>query len=397
MRKIIALAITAQIGLVCSGVSFGATAQKTLAAGAQSEEAYGYIDRNGKIVIPPGFDEAGPFSEGLAAVKVGDKFGYVDKTGTMKIAPAFDTAEPFKEGLAAVTNASAEYRLFGFIDKEGKFVVEPKFDTAHSFSEGVAAVKFARGSDITSGADWGYIDKTGKTAIAPKFRDAGEFNKGLAIVQSGQHYGVIDRDGAYMVKPSYHLILPSQDNTMTYLKLSGTVMGLTGLGHNWLVTGGLFGFLDSHGKTIVKPAYDGASYFSEGLACVASGAKEKNGQPRKWTYIDSNGNTTIDGKYSFGLPFSEGLAPVAKGRWQTGMAPSLVAAKWGFIDKRGKVIVPLTYDEAHSFAGGLARVVSDDKTGLIEHNGKLVIEPKFSDADDFSEDLAAVKTDRVKN
>ncbi len=116
---------------------------------------------------------------------------------------------------------------------------------------------------------------------------------------------------------------------MTYLKLSGSVMGLVGLGHNWLVTGGLFGFLDDHGKPIIKPAYDGASYFSEGLACVASGAEEKDGQPRKWTYIDSNGNTTIDGKYNFGLPFSEGLAPVAKGRWQTGMSPSLVSAKWG--------------------------------------------------------------------
>lgn len=397
MRKIIALAFTAQIGLTCSGLYFEAPAQKALAAGIMSEEAYGYIDRNGKMVIPPGFDEAGPFSEGLAAVKVGEKFGYVDKSGTMKIEPRFDKAEAFKEGMAAVVDASQEEKLYGFIDKEGKFVIEPAFEEANSFSEGVAAVKFQRKQGMGFDTQWGYIDKAGKTVIEPKFSEAGEFNKGLAIIQNGQHYGVIDRDGAFLVKPSYQLILNSPDNTLTYLKLSGSVMGLTGLGHNWIVSGGLFGFLDKNGKTIIKPTYDGASSFSEGLACVASGADEKDGRPRKWTYIDNTGNTTIDGKYSFGLPFSEGLAPVAKGRWQMGMAPSLVAAKWGFIDKKGKVVVPLTFDDAYPFAGGMARVVSDDKTGFLDHNGKVVIEPKYSDADDFSEDLAAVKTDRAKN
>lgn len=397
MRKIIALAITAQVGLICSGFNFGMPGLKAMAASAKSEEAYGYIDRNGKMVIQPGYDEAGPFSEGLAAVKIGERFGFVDKTGAMKIEPRFSEAGSFKEGLAAVVDASAVEKLYGFIDKEGKFVIEPAFEDAHSFQEGVAAVKFKRGDGVGSDAQWGYIDKTGKTVIKPQFSDANEFNKGLAIIQNGQHYGVIDRDGTFLVKPSYQLILQSPDNTLTYLKLSGSVMGLTGMGHNWIVTGGLFGFLDSKGKTIIKPTYDGATPFSEGLACVATGAKEKDGRPRTWTYIDANGNKTIDGKYSFGLPFSEGLAPVAKGRWQMGMSPSLVAAKWGFIDKKGKVIVPLTFDDAYPFAGGMARVVTDDKTGFLDHNGKIAIEPKYSDADDFSEDLAAVKTERAKN
>jgi hypothetical protein len=69
----------------------------------------------------------------------------------------------------------------------------------------------------------------------------------------------------------------------------------------------------------------------------------------------------------------------------------------GFIDKKGKVVVPLTFDDAYPFVGGMARVVSDDKTGFLDHNGKIAIEPKYSDADDFSEDLAAVKTERAKN
>lgn len=37
---------------------------------------YGYIDKTGKIIITPQFDEAYPFSEGLASVKIGGKIAH---------------------------------------------------------------------------------------------------------------------------------------------------------------------------------------------------------------------------------------------------------------------------------------------------------------------------------
>jgi len=44
-------------------------------------EKWGYIDKTGKIVFEPQFDNAGYFSEGLAGVRIGKKYGYIDKTG----------------------------------------------------------------------------------------------------------------------------------------------------------------------------------------------------------------------------------------------------------------------------------------------------------------------------
>ncbi len=43
---------------------------------------YGYIDRSGKFVIQPRFDNAGSFKDGIANVKLGDKIFYIDKNGT---------------------------------------------------------------------------------------------------------------------------------------------------------------------------------------------------------------------------------------------------------------------------------------------------------------------------
>jgi hypothetical protein len=44
-------------------------------------KGWGYIDRHGTMVIPPGFDFAGSFSSGLAEASKGDRRGYIDRSG----------------------------------------------------------------------------------------------------------------------------------------------------------------------------------------------------------------------------------------------------------------------------------------------------------------------------
>ena len=100
---------------------------------------WGYIDRSGKIIIPPQFDYAWFFSEGLAPVKIGRKWGYIDKSGKIVIEPRFDWAESFSEGLAgvcignclpAIERGYMKFRgvylgYWGYIDKSGKYIWEP--------------------------------------------------------------------------------------------------------------------------------------------------------------------------------------------------------------------------------------------------------------------------------
>src|ERR1041384_2177978 len=65
----------------------------------EKDGKWGYIDATGKLVIQPQYDCTFPFSEGLAAVCVGNKIGYIDTAGKLIIQPQYDFAYPFSDGL----------------------------------------------------------------------------------------------------------------------------------------------------------------------------------------------------------------------------------------------------------------------------------------------------------
>jgi hypothetical protein len=46
-----------------------------------AEKKEGYIDKKGKVVIKPVFDEADEFNNGIAWVSIGRKSGYIDRKG----------------------------------------------------------------------------------------------------------------------------------------------------------------------------------------------------------------------------------------------------------------------------------------------------------------------------
>jgi hypothetical protein len=106
----------------------------------------GYIDRSGKIVIEPQFLGAGPFNEGLAPVLIPlpaekgapadkttpsrprGKMGYIDRTGKVVIPPRFFRTSAFKNGVARVSENPYHH---GCIDKTGAYlwqITEPDWD-----------------------------------------------------------------------------------------------------------------------------------------------------------------------------------------------------------------------------------------------------------------------------
>lgn len=109
--------------------------------------------------------------------------------------------------------------------------------------------------------------------------------------------------------------------------------------------------------------------------------KPKKSDNGRWGYVDEDGDWVIKPRYDYAYGFSEGLALVR------------LDEKSGFIDQTGKEVVPCIYDYAWDFCEGFARVELDDKRGYIKPDGSWLVEPKFDGAGYFSEGLASVELD----
>jgi hypothetical protein len=89
----------------------------------QGDSTAGFIDKTGRIQIPVRFNWTFGFSEGMAAVRVGDKWGYINTTGTMVIQLQFSNATSFVDGLALVETGT----FWSYIDAHGSVVLGDVF------------------------------------------------------------------------------------------------------------------------------------------------------------------------------------------------------------------------------------------------------------------------------
>jgi hypothetical protein len=328
---------------------------------------HGFIDRTGKIIIKPDFVQCSGqarFVDGLAVActKESDKAGFIDKTGIFVIEQKFSDARNFSEGLAAVY--LGEFRMHrgfdkaGFIDKTGKILVEPIYDDVKDFSEGLAAVRKNGRS--------GFVDKTGKIVIPLQFDYAFSFAEGLAAVFVNGKYGFIDHTGKIVIEPQFTDANRFSEN-FAVVKIGGTtILPYPYSTYQERETIGKietkYGFINKKGQIVYSFSASRADSFSNGLAAVET--LDGIG------FINEKGEFAIQPKFSgiFGQTphFSEGLSLIG-----------LKGNKIGFIDKTGKVVIKIDYEYADDFENGLAQVCEQviNTCGYIDKTGKVIWPP----------------------
>jgi hypothetical protein len=306
----------------------------------ESDEKWGYIDKEGKYVINPQFKEAFLFTEGLALVQSQDgKYGYIGEDGKFVINATYKNATIFSDGLAFVT---VENGFPTCIDNKGEVKFELKdVAEASSFQEGFAAVKIKD--------KWGYIDKSGKVVINPQFEDAADFEEGLAAISTKKdkdsketNWGYIDTEGKIVINPQF---------SKAYSFREGKAL---------VSDGKKFGYIDTKGLYAINPQFDEAKWFSDGIAAIKQG--------ESWGFINSEGKIIINPQFEKATSFRKGLAAVRSGK-----------DNWGYIDKDGKYVVNPQFKDASRFhSDDITPVLSGDKIGFIDKAGKFVVNPQFT-------------------
>ena len=332
---------------------------------------FSYIGPNGETVIPPKFEEANQFREGLAAVQKGRLYGFVDKSGDYVIEPQFHYADGFSEGMARVV--LEKWGKDGYINESGEFIVPPRFTTARRFSEGLAAVRDEQGG-------WGYIDKSGNYVINPEWDEAHTFSGELGLAEKDDVLFVIRRNDLSRTKVE-------TEGYTSWTRPFTEGLAPVQIGFGW-------GYVDGNGRFAISPQFEWAFNFNEGLALVETSDS--------FGYIDKSGRFVIgpfkaqQGLTSFVVgpmsasvgSFREELVPLTTGNGKWGYR-----ARWrtDYCDRDGRTVITTDFMQAQAFSEGLAAVRSvNGKWGYIDKHGSVVITPQFVSAGPFSEGLACV-------
>ena len=89
---------------------------------------YGYVNKEQIFIIPPKFDFAAEFSEGLARVSYNKKFGFIKENGEIISPFEYDIAFDFRNGFAIVGKMSNQKLFYGVINKAGKIVLNIEYE-----------------------------------------------------------------------------------------------------------------------------------------------------------------------------------------------------------------------------------------------------------------------------
>lgn len=133
-------------------------------------------------------------------------------------------------------------------------------------------------------------------------------------------------------------------------------------------TKGKWGFVNSSGSVIVKHQLDAASYFDfDGIAIVKKnnlyGFLQKDGTLGKCKYTSIQRESENIYKVSIGGKNKDG---------------QLEGAKWGYVDSKEQILIPIAYDMIYPFQNEEAYVMKGKKTGMINRQGNLVFPLKYT-------------------
>jgi hypothetical protein len=304
--------------------------------------AWGFINNRGKTVIPPRFEAAQPFSEDLAAVKREGRWGYIDRNGSEVIPIRYRTAQNFRNGVAIVDTGLPDHPI-GLIDTSGAWVTQPIF---RSLSAADAPNGLLLGQKEPAGG-LGFYDRSGNLVLGPYFL-AFPFAEGRARVKTGVRPGsddwIIDASGTLLPKKlfvldgirySEGLIAIRQDRKLGYMDLDGNIAieprydqgGAFAEGLAAVQSEGHWSFIDKTGA--VTAEFPGGIAFAEPLSDGLSLVSADRDQPgRKFGYVDKTGHWAIKPAWDDAQPFHDGLAYV--GIWK--------GERSAYIDHKGKII-----------------------------------------------------------
>ncbi len=391
---------------------------------------FGYVNKNGKLVIDYQYVKAYDFQGGIAKVSPdGQKWAIINKKGKY-ISKFYDNISDFNNGVAIVQTG----HYYGFINNQGKFLSGWYEEVEQMDSSLYRVKKSERYALVSSGYQ-----------VTKWYDNIERYNKDYWIAEDNGRYAFLNKYGAYVVgwydklwiDPDYpEIILVEKNGKYGFYNVKKYY--ISAMYDSLVFSEGIamvklqdkYGFINLNGKQITNIEYDRATPFHNSIATVEKNHKVSYINPEgkllidwidkdiivkspppglylvkvgdKYGFQTINGRRVIPAIYDYAEPFSEGVALV-KFEPQTMLIDTMgnlkplsaypgdptIRLDWGyrhsgkpitvtvwktvaFINPEGKKVLIVPYQDAESFHGGKAKVYKGDKFNFIDKKGNLI-------------------------
>jgi hypothetical protein len=347
------------------------------------DNKFGFIDTLGQIKIQPNYDYADQFSENRAAIRINGKYGYLDTSGSLVIPQSYEYASYFQNGLAVVGLGGK----YGLIDDTGKMITGYLYDWIYAGSISENRIMFKNDDK------WGYLNFKGEKVVNNKYESVSEFKNGTAKVKINKLYGIIDSTGNYVLEPVYQMI---RDENFEY-----NVIGVQSKGEGKFhlvqrngtkLSSSKYAMFNgfSDGKAFVQEIYGEPGYYIDTLGNELPYGKFQNGgnfkEGRatvkvngKFGIIDTTGKFIAPPQYDgFSVFFEHGFITYWKDKRNK--------PKYGLMGQDGAIIQKAKYTRIlfhdgdcilpELYKGGKDSYDMETKFGYVNREGHLVWKPK---------------------
>lgn len=228
---------------------------------------------------------------------------------------------------------------YGIIDYNGKIVIKPKYDSIvaiRNSSDFVATSKDSDGETVQT-----YINYN-DFSVESSYRKYNTLRYEYLWNATDNSAVFVQNDNGEIYKDDLKAALPE------------SVRGVKDVDGEY-VGDGTYG-LYINGKNIMGMIYSGAGCFSNGMAAFKS-----NGV---WGYIDSNGKTVLPFGYDAVKGYSAFGGEDTPYESYDGYVTVTKDGKFGVFTNEGKAVTDMSYEGATPVVGGRAYILKDGKWGL---------------------------------
>jgi hypothetical protein len=293
----------------------------------------GFINSNFQVITSingEDIESIGYFSEGLADIKINGKWGYINSNLELSIDNIYDNVLGFKNGLARVYINSKQ----GFINKKGEYILE---NIEVNYDESLINYEAPLvGYSFKQNDKWGFIDHESNIIVEPVYDFVESISDIIITLQKDGKIGFINLETGFKLEPFYDIYTaetniygelisvspPSSAENNSMLFHTKDHAKLVDLNNNELIS-----FKKNDDYNFFSRPHNRFPRTYEDLMPIFNG--------KKWGYVNKNNKMVIGHKFNTAYRFHKsGYALVSSGR-----------DYFHYIDKKGRRVSEDFYGE----------------------------------------------------